>query len=114
MALEDLLLPSEHIVYKTPDLVNVRQTKYRLYLTNQRVILHRVDGLFFKKDDLISWRTSDITHTKFKQEGLLGRRGRLDIEAHGSATRIEGSFSSIQGAYMQALAGSKLGVPSNL
>lgn len=88
MALENHLKPGETVQYQSRHTITYDEKKYRVYVTEDRLLLYARRGLIIKKDDLVTWRLTDITRTNYQENGLLGLKGTVLLEV-GDGEEIE-------------------------
>ena len=93
MALEDHLRGGEDIKFKSNAKVGYGDSKYVVYITNDRFILYANRGLVRSKDDIITWNLDDIARTDYEESGLIRKKGKLQLETRDN-TKIELSSSS--------------------
>lgn len=89
MGLQEFLFPQEEIKYQSPQPVQfMGQNHCVIYITNRRVIVHKMRGHIFKKDNVISIALQEITDLVYEEKGLP-KKGVLMIH---TITKIEGPF----------------------
>ncbi len=81
MVLTDFLYPGETIVFQSNRIESLND-HFFLYITDQRLLLHRRRGVLFKKDRIITERIEDIRSMQYGEKGVLRKRGILDIETY--------------------------------
>ncbi len=81
MVLTDFLYPGETIVFQSGKLESLNDNFF-FYITDQRMLLYRRRGVFFKKDRIIAERLEDIRTMQYGETGTLRRRGILRIETY--------------------------------
>ena len=79
MVLTDFLYPGETIVFQSGKIESLND-KFFFYITDQRILLHRRRGVFFKKDRIIAERIENIRTMQYGERGIFRRRGVLRIE----------------------------------
>lgn len=89
MGLQEFLFPQEEIKYQSPNPVQfMGQNDCVIYITNRRVIVHKVRGHIFKKDNVVSIALQEITDLVYEEKGLP-KKGVLNIV---TLTKNEGPF----------------------
>ncbi len=103
--LEDILEPSETIIFRQHFETEVENEKYNeLALTNKRVIVYKRKGLVFKKDSLSSVPLSNINNVKFLEKGVIRKKGVLELDIlKGKFPPLVGKPSEIKYIYQQIL-----------
>ena len=81
MVLTDFLYPGETIVFQSNKIESLNDNFF-LYITDQRILLHRRRGVLFKKDRIIAERIEDIRTMQYGERGVLRKRGVLRIETY--------------------------------
>ena len=81
MVLKDFLYPGETIVFQSNKIDSLND-KFFLYITDQRILLHRRRGALFKKDRIISERIEEIRTMQYGERGIFRKRGVLRIETY--------------------------------
>jgi hypothetical protein len=79
LVLKDFLYPGEEIVFQSKKIESLNDTFF-LYITDQRILLHRQRGVLFKKDRIIAERIEDIRTMQYGERGIVRKRGILRIE----------------------------------
>jgi len=79
LVLTDFLYPGETIVFQSRKIESLND-KFFFYITDQRIILYRRRGVFFKKDRIIAERIEDIRTMQYGETGIFRKRGILRIE----------------------------------
>lgn len=88
MVLEDFLFPNENIRYQSPGYVKHASDWFDLYITDQRLIVHKRRGLVFKKDRVIAERLEDIDTLSFDEKGMIPKTGIWPVDRVISKTGI--------------------------
>jgi len=79
LVLTDFLYPGETIVFQSGKIESLNDNFF-FYITDQRIILYRRRGVFFKKDRIIAERIEDIRTMQYGETGIFRKRGILRIE----------------------------------
>ena len=61
MPIENFLLPDENLLYWSDFLVTYEEARYKMYITNLRLLLYSETGLVFKKENVITENFRQIT-----------------------------------------------------
>jgi hypothetical protein len=80
LALKEFLFPQEVIKYQSQRQIKYAGQDYVLYITNRRVIGHKIKGFIFKKDKVFSVALEEIANLKYEEKGLVHKKGVLVIE----------------------------------
>ncbi len=103
MVLDDFLLPAENIRFSSDDeIVEYGDKKYRVLVTDQRLILYARRGMLVRSDDIVSERLDMLHGLKYLERGTLFRsaaisiQGSLKLEIRGSPTNIKPLYHSLQ------------------
>jgi len=101
LVLEDFLLPGEVIKFQSGK-VKTLNDRFDLYITDQRILLHRRRGAVFKKDRVVSERIEDIRVLHYDEKGLVKKRGILCIETVSKKMEpIEGKVLDIKAIWQE-------------
>ena len=79
MTLSDFLLPSENIEFMSDDEVIYGEKKYKIIVTDRRLILYSRRGLLFRSDDMVSKKRASITELQYKERGFLFGSATISI-----------------------------------
>ena len=102
MPLEDYLMPGEDVRFQSIEDVSYGGKRYQVILTNKRLILYAKRGLVFKNDDIVSWKLDEIQGVKFKETGLINKKGLLEV--HGKTkVRFYGNAIEMKTLYQQLM-----------
>jgi hypothetical protein len=100
MPLEDFLMPGESVRYKSTEPVIHENSRYFVYVTDKRLLLHNRVGLF-KKDIVVSERLPDIQTMTFQETGILSKSGILTIVTPTKRMKFTGKSSNIKMLYSE-------------
>ncbi|WP_415280821.1 hypothetical protein [Candidatus Nitrososphaera sp. FF02] len=89
MTLQEFLFPQEAIKYQSQRQIRYGGQDYVLYITNRRVIGHKIKGFVFKKDKVFSVALEEISYLKYDEKGLVHKKGVLAIETLDQKMRFE-------------------------
>jgi len=102
MPLQEYLLPGEEVHYHSNKWLKYGSSKYNVVATNKRVLMYAMRGMFFRSDDVISFKMDDLQGVKYREEGYLPRVGIIEIQGR-TTIRIEGLASEAKTVYQQLL-----------
>lgn len=77
-------------------------SSYQVIVTDKRLVLYARRGMVFKKDDVISESLSDIQGIKYKEEGILNKKGIIEVSGR-TKIPLEGKPSEIKALYQNLL-----------
>jgi hypothetical protein len=95
LALKEILLPQENIMFRTKTKLRCTLKKYNIIITNLRILLYSERGLFFKSPDVISERLESIYGMEYNEEGILFKRSKIRIQG-GIKLEISGPISEVK------------------
>lgn len=101
MALRDYLNPREQVSFKSGAAVKHSGKDYQVIVTDRRLILYGRRGFVVKNDDVITERLDNVQEIRYREKGLIGKRGIITIEAMrsiqltGGATQMKSIFNSL-------------------
>jgi hypothetical protein len=101
LVLSDFLYPGEAVVFQSGT-VRTLNDQFFLYITDQRILLHRRKGVLFKKDRIIAERLEDIRTMQYSEVGTLKKKGILHIETYSKKMDpIVGKVSDIKAIWQE-------------
>jgi hypothetical protein len=101
LVLVDFLYPGEAVVFQSGK-VRTLNDQFFFYITDQRILLHRRRGVFFKKDRVIAERLEDIRTMQYSERGTLKKKGVLHIETVGKKMEpIVGKVADIKAIWQE-------------
>lgn len=74
-SLDDIMKPGETMKYSGDSEVSYADKDYNIYLTSDRLLLHKERGLISKSDDVLSWDISDLGNLNFTEQGTIRKKG---------------------------------------
>jgi hypothetical protein len=95
LALKEILLPQENIMFRTKTKLKCTQKKYNIIITNLRILLYSERGRFFKSPDVISERLESIYGIEYSEEGILFKSSKIRIQG-GIKFEISGEISEVK------------------
>ncbi|MCW4013443.1 MAG: hypothetical protein NWF07_10700 [Candidatus Bathyarchaeota archaeon] len=99
MPIENYLLPGEKILFWSDFLVTHGEGKYKIYITNLRLLLYNESGLLFKKEEIITETFKQITGLQFSEQGTLTKRGILKFASNKGEVLLEGPVNGMRGLF---------------
>ena len=79
MGLNEFLYPGEIVLFQSGKIDSLNDSFF-FYITDQRILMYRRRGLFFKKDRVVAERIEDIRTMHYSEKGIMRKRGVLCIE----------------------------------
>jgi hypothetical protein len=76
--------------------------KYRVILTDRRILLYAQRGVLFKNDDVVTQKLDELQGIKYSEEGIIDRKGTIRIEGK-SRLNLEGSAKEMKVLYQQMM-----------
>jgi len=83
LPLEVFLFPGESIRYQCRKEILYAKNPYVLYITDRRVLGHKIKGLVFKKDQVFSAALEEIRNLNYHEVGIVWKRGILTLQTVG-------------------------------
>ena len=103
MPIENYLLNGEKILFWSDFQINYNEAKYKVYITNLRLLLYNETGLVFKKEEIITENYQQITALQFTELGTINKKGLLrfasnkgEVELIGPVNGMKSLFKAIQ------------------
>ena len=102
MPLQEYLLPGEEVHYHSNKSLVYGTSRYRIVVTNKRLLMHAIRGFLFKNDDVVSFSMDDLHGVRYKEQGLLPRMGVIEVDGK-TTVRLEGIASEAKIVYQQLM-----------
>ena len=99
MPVENYLLPEENILFWSDFQVNHQEGKYKIYITNFRLLLYGESGLVFKKEEIITETFDQISALQFTEQGNINKRGILKFASNKGEVQLEGPVNGMRGLF---------------
>jgi hypothetical protein len=102
LALKEILLPQENIMFRTKTKLKCTEKKYNIIITNFRVLLYSERGRIFKSPDVISERLESIYGIEYNEEVIIFKtckiriHGGIRFEISGPLSEVKPVFNFIQ------------------
>ena len=102
MTLNDFLLPVENVKFYGKCPVEYSGKKYKLLMTDRRIILFAKRGHIHKSNDIVSERLDRLHGLEYSEKGFLFRKAKICIqgteklEIQGPVSELKILFSSAQ------------------
>ena len=102
MSLKDFLCPRENVKFQSTNEIIFGEKKYKVVITDMRLILYAQRGRFSKTDDIISEQIDKINGVEYFEKGFLFRRakitvvGKSKIDIFGSAEELKLLYHMLQ------------------
>src|SRR4030095_15664725 len=95
LALKEILLPQENIMFRSKTKLKCTEKKYHIIITNFRVLLYSERGRIFKSPDVISERLESIYGIEYNEEGIFFKTSKIRIQG-GIRFEISGPLSEVK------------------
>ena len=99
MPIENYLLPGENILFWSDFQVTHQEAKYKIYITNLRLLLYNETGLVFKKEEIITETFRQITALQFSEQGTINKRGILKFASNKGEVQLMGPVNGMRGLF---------------
>ncbi len=100
--LEDYLIPGEKVVWRGPE-VMMANNRYSVYITDKRFILYRIKGAIVKKEDFMAAKLKNIQNVRYREEGLISKKGILTVDMEKRKMAITGASSAVKSTYQSLM-----------
>src|ERR671921_615475 len=77
MTLQDFLLPLENVKFHSKTFVQYADKKYKVLVSDKRIILYAQRGHLLKSDDIVSERIDRLQGIEYTEKGLIFRTARI-------------------------------------
>ncbi len=99
MPIDDYLLREEKVLFWSDFQVNYNEEKYKVFITNIRLLLFKEKGLVFKREEIITENWAQITGLQFTETGGISRRGTLRFSCSKGEIQLEGPRNGMLGLF---------------
>jgi hypothetical protein len=99
MPIENYLLPGERIFFWSDFQVTYLEAKYKVYITNLRLLLYNESGLLFKKEEIITETFRHITGLQFSEQGTINKKGIFKFSSNKGEVQLEGPVNGMRGLF---------------
>jgi hypothetical protein len=99
MPIENYLLPGEKILFWSDFQVTHQEAKYKVYITNIRLMLYNESGLVFKKEEIITEGFRQISGLQFTEHGTINKKGIFKFTSNKGEVQLEGPANGMRGLF---------------
>lgn len=99
MPIENYLLPGEKILFWSDFQVTYQDARYKVYITNLRLLLYGESGLLFKKEEIITEAFRQITGLQFTERGSINKKGIFKFSSNKGEVQLEGPVNGMRGLF---------------
>ena len=99
MPIEDYLLREEKVLFWSDFQVSYNEEKYKVFITNVRLLLFKEKGIVFRREEIITENWAQITGLQFTEAGSIGRKGTLRFSCSKGEIRLEGPRNGMLGLF---------------
>jgi len=96
-------MPSEQIKFQSSFGVHYAGKIYQVVLTDRRIVLYAKRGAIFKTDDVVTQKTEDLQGVKYREEGLIDKKGIIKIQSMKTEMDLSGSAKEMKALYQQMM-----------
>jgi hypothetical protein len=104
MTVQDILLPSENILFRTRTKLQCPQGKYEVLITERRLVLYAEKGRILKTCDVICERLDTLVGVEYSEKGFIFKIARITlqggnrVELRGLVQEVKPLFDFVQSA----------------
>lgn len=95
-------MPGEEIKFQSTEGVRFGEKRYRVVLTDRRILLYAQRGMLLKTDDVVTQKLDELHGIKYSEQGVLEKRGTIRIEGR-TALDLRGRATEIKALYQQMM-----------
>ena len=99
MPIENYLLPGEKILFWSDFQVTYQEAKYKVYISNLRLLLYGESGMVFKKEEIITEAFRQITGLQFTEQGTINKKGIFRFTSNKGEVQLEGPVNGMRGLF---------------
>jgi hypothetical protein len=95
MAIQDILLPLENIIFRTRTKLVYAQGKYEVLVTESRIVLYAERGRILKSCDVVCERLDALFGVEYSERGSIFKAARMTLQG-GNKVEIRGPVEEIK------------------
>jgi hypothetical protein len=95
-------MPGEQTKFHSTGGVRYGAKNYHVILTDRRILLYAQRGMLFKNDDVVTQRLDELQGIKYREEGIISKRGIIRIEGK-TQMDLVGSAQEMKALYQQMM-----------
>ena len=99
MPIENYLITGENILHWSDFQVIHQDGKYKVYITNFRLLLYCESGIVFKKEEIITEAFRQITSLQFSEQGTINKRGIFRFTSNIGEVQLEGPVNGMRSLF---------------
>jgi hypothetical protein len=103
LPLEDYLMPGEEVRFQSGRAVRFGAKRYRVILSDRRILLYAQRGMLFKNDDVVTQRLADLQGVKYSEKGFFDRKGIIRVQGIRTEMDLSGPAEEIKALYQQMM-----------
>ena len=96
-------MPSEQVKFQSNHTVRYGDKIYRVVLTDRRILLYAKRGTVFKSDDVVTQKLEDLQGVKYREEGLIEKKGIIKIQSLKTEMDLSGPAKEMKVLYQQVM-----------
>jgi hypothetical protein len=90
MPIEDYLIQKEKIRFWSDFQLVYKEEKFRVYITNLRLLLFKEKGIIFGNEEIITENWAQISGLQFSESGRLNKKGQFKYTGSNGDFILEG------------------------
>ena len=96
-------MPSEQVRFQSSFGVHFGGKEYQVVLTDRRILLYAKRGMLIKSDDVVTQKLEELQGVKYREEGLIGKKGIIKIQSLKTEMDLWGSANEMKALYQQMM-----------
>ncbi len=95
-------MPGEQIIFECNQDIEYASKKYKLFITNKRILLYKERGIFNKYEDIICEKVERLGGLEYKEKGGLFNlakvsiKGGLKLDIKGPSKEVKDMFQILE------------------
>jgi hypothetical protein len=95
MAIQDILLPLENIIFRTRTKLIYSRRKYEVLITESRIVLYAERGLVLKSCDVVCERLDALFGAEYSEKGTIFKAAKMRLQG-GNSLEMRGPVEEVK------------------
>ena len=93
-------MPGETVKFRLGEVL-YQGDRYEFLVTDKRMLFYKRSGFLFKKDSVVSIKLEEILELRYKEEGLINKRGVIEVVTSKKKTSFSGTAAQMRELYKE-------------
>jgi hypothetical protein len=96
-------MPGEEIRFQSGRTIRYGNKRYRVILSDKRILLFAQRGMLVKNDDIVSHKLEDLQGVKYTEQGIIAKKGIIRVQSFKTEMDLSGPANEIKTLYQQMM-----------